>query len=376
MNNKLAINRIAALKYIKNSHSNPYSSAIFKQSFTSLTTPSNHTKRPVSRYIIFASTVAITGIAAQSYRSIHINHTSSNNTNTTNNKNNNNNNEQYTLALTPSQLQQFTSDNTITLYQYSTCPFCNKVQAYLDYHQIPYNVVEVNPLTKSELKSWSDQYKKVPILVMNDIIYRDSKHIINQLEHTLNQYRTVPHDIDEDEQKWINWVDTEFIPLITPNLYKTWSNAVSAFDYINSNSALSGGMKLLNVYVGAAAMYMVAQKRLKNRYKDQDVNQLLVQACNQYASDAINRTTHYHNSRSSSPDIADLNLYGVLRATCYCSAYLKHLLLGSDSATSDAFKQWYTSMEQLAPKMTTANIIDHNTVDTKKYQVTPQTMAV
>lgn len=37
--------------------------------------------------------------------------------------------------------------------------------AFLDYHDIPYRVVEVNPLSKKEIK-WSD-YKKVPILVVD-----------------------------------------------------------------------------------------------------------------------------------------------------------------------------------------------------------------
>lgn len=37
--------------------------------------------------------------------------------------------------------------------------------AFLDYYDIPYKVVEVNPINKKEIK-WSD-YKKVPILVVD-----------------------------------------------------------------------------------------------------------------------------------------------------------------------------------------------------------------
>ena len=37
--------------------------------------------------------------------------------------------------------------------------------AFLDYHDIPYKVVEVNPMNKKEIK-WSD-YKKVPILMVD-----------------------------------------------------------------------------------------------------------------------------------------------------------------------------------------------------------------
>ncbi|KAE9588266.1 hypothetical protein Lal_00002755 [Lupinus albus] len=44
--------------------------------------------------------------------------------------------------------------HSVVLYQYEACPFCNKVKAFLDYYDIPYKVVEVNPLSKKEIK-WS-----------------------------------------------------------------------------------------------------------------------------------------------------------------------------------------------------------------------------
>lgn len=39
------------------------------------------------------------------------------------------------------------------------------ISAFLDYYDIPYKVVEVNPISKKEIK-WSD-YKKVPILMVD-----------------------------------------------------------------------------------------------------------------------------------------------------------------------------------------------------------------
>ena len=58
------------------------------------------------------------------------------------------------------------TDNTglkLTLYQYQTCPFCCKVRAVLDYHGFSYDVIEVNSITKKQLK-WS-AYPKVPVLI-------------------------------------------------------------------------------------------------------------------------------------------------------------------------------------------------------------------
>lgn len=41
---------------------------------------------------------------------------------------------------------------SITLYQYAICPFCSKAKALLAYAGIEHEVVEVNPLTKAEIK--------------------------------------------------------------------------------------------------------------------------------------------------------------------------------------------------------------------------------
>uniref|UniRef100_A0A7I2V308 Prostaglandin E synthase 2 n=1 Tax=Homo sapiens TaxID=9606 RepID=A0A7I2V308_HUMAN len=54
----------------------------------------------------------------------------------------------------------------LTLYQYKTCPFCSKVRAFLDFHALPYQVVEVNPVRRAEIKFSS--YRKVPILVAQE----------------------------------------------------------------------------------------------------------------------------------------------------------------------------------------------------------------
>jgi microsomal prostaglandin-E synthase 2 len=51
----------------------------------------------------------------------------------------------------------------LRLYQYQTCPYCCKVRAMLDYYGFSYEVVEVNPVTRSQLK-FSKDYKKVPVL--------------------------------------------------------------------------------------------------------------------------------------------------------------------------------------------------------------------
>lgn len=44
--------------------------------------------------------------------------------------------------------------HNIELYKYAICPFCNRVKAFLDYAGLEYSQIEVNPLTKKEIKWW------------------------------------------------------------------------------------------------------------------------------------------------------------------------------------------------------------------------------
>lgn len=52
----------------------------------------------------------------------------------------------------------------LTLYQYCSCPFCCKTRTFLDYFGLNYNIVEVNPVLRQQLK-WSQNYRKVPIVL-------------------------------------------------------------------------------------------------------------------------------------------------------------------------------------------------------------------
>ena len=56
---------------------------------------------------------------------------------------------------------------SLTLYQYKTCPFCCKTRAFLDYYGFEYKSVEVNPLTRKEIKF--SKYKKVPFIIVDNL---------------------------------------------------------------------------------------------------------------------------------------------------------------------------------------------------------------
>lgn len=43
---------------------------------------------------------------------------------------------------------------SVSLYQYHICPFCNYAKAVMSYAKVSFQPIEVNPLTKAELKPW------------------------------------------------------------------------------------------------------------------------------------------------------------------------------------------------------------------------------
>lgn len=46
------------------------------------------------------------------------------------------------------------------------------MRVFLDYHGLPYEIVEVNPVMRQEIK-WSS-YRKVPILMVNEDVVSDN----------------------------------------------------------------------------------------------------------------------------------------------------------------------------------------------------------
>lgn len=149
----------------------------------------------------------------------------------------------------------------ITLFQYQTCPFCCKVRAFLDFNGISYNVVEVDGVTKKDLK-WSES-KKVPTLLVETKDKRflqltDSSVIVSVLASYLrhpgqdvvelasfypsisfyddkgkkttdimNKYFLMSEELSakqkeavEQERKWRSWVDAHLVHMISPNVYR------------------------------------------------------------------------------------------------------------------------------------------------------------
>ncbi|KAL8132800.1 uncharacterized protein LOC141712246 [Apium graveolens] len=225
----------------------------------------------------------------------------------------------------------------VVLYQYEACPFCNKVKAFLDYCDVPYQIVEVNPFSKKEIK-WSD-YKKVPILVVDGEQMNDSSVIIDKLGSMMNSDTPVNEVPDNDEEKqWRCWVDNHLVHMLSPNIYRNTSEALESFDYITSNGNFGFTEKITVKYAGAAAMYFVS-KNLKKKYNITDERAALYEAAQQWV-EALNGREFLGGSK---PNLADLAVFGVLRP-------IRYLKSGVDMVENTQIGDWYARMESVVGK--------------------------
>nr|XP_060613175.1 prostaglandin E synthase 2 [Anolis sagrei ordinatus] len=275
----------------------------------------------------------------------------------------------------------------LTLYQYKTCPFCSKVRAFLDYHQLPYEIVEVNPVMRREIKF--SMYRKVPILLadtgstlqLNDssvIISAIKTYLISRksLEEIVSYYppmqaqnergkevteysnkywlmldeketlRIYPtKDTRVEEMKWRKWADDWLVHLISPNVYRSPGEALASFDYIVREGKFGPVEGLFAKYVGAAAMFFIG-KRLKSRHHLQDnVREDLYKAANDWVK-AVGKKRMFMGG--AQPNLADLAVFGVLRVMEGLEAF-------DDMMAHTKIQPWYHRMEAAIREARSAN---------------------
>ncbi|CAL1547767.1 unnamed protein product [Lymnaea stagnalis] len=284
-------------------------------------------------------------------------------------------------AIKPSRNVQVDTDKSglkLTLFQYQTCPFCCKVRAVLDYHGFSYDVIEVNSVTKKQLK-WSD-YQKVPIVIVElpgsdqEVVIKDSSVIISVLESYLhdnaasipqlcsyypcltenegrrkkydfqNKYfimfpRTVDlnHTVEErsEERKWRKWADDHLVHMLSPNAYRTVKESLQAFQYFSAVGQWEQNFSFLEryvvIYIGAAVMYVMGMI-LKNKYKlKEDVRESLYDACNEWVK-AVGKERVFMGG--DQPNLADLAVYGILNSIEGCTAF-------QDALQNTKIGSWY-----------------------------------
>jgi microsomal prostaglandin-E synthase 2 len=260
----------------------------------------------------------------------------------------------------------------VYLYQYKICPFSNIAKVVLTYQQIPYQSIEVNPLTKAEIK-FSKDYHKVPIVRQGE----------GEGEHTLQfNVPTAATTTSSDasgggggggdpssgdtsfanspsSQQWQDFARHKLAPLLYPNLCNTLSNSFRAFDYVHSEPTFTTLQKYSIQWIGSIAMYFAASK-IKKKYQLEDVRLALdggLMEVEQGLEESLASVSSSSSSSSSlppspfflnnsspgshpQPHLGDLAVFGVLKG-------LEGLTILDDILHDERFpsiQQWYSVM--------------------------------
>jgi microsomal prostaglandin-E synthase 2 len=201
----------------------------------------------------------------------------------------------------------------ITLYEYKICPFCNKVKAYLDYLEVDYESVEVNPLTKSEL-TFQKEFKKVPVVILNGLTSGESAEIILKITDTINSgtYAIVKPPstfYPEDTQEWSDWADKKLAVMLYPNITRTMSESWECFSYIDDQKQWNMPLRAVTKSLGSLAMSF-ANGKIKKKYGIVDERAEL-KTCLLVWTKAVAGKSFLHGEDITMPDIL---VFGVLRA--------------------------------------------------------------
>ncbi|XP_051962237.1 prostaglandin E synthase 2-like [Xyrauchen texanus] len=263
------------------------------------------------------------------------------------------------------------SQVNLTLYQYDRCTQCSQLRAFLDYYGIEYHTQHVK---------WS-QYRSVPVLTIDggdSLELNDASVIISAMKTCMidrsrslsevirfypqltstnffgqevteftNKYWVMLNEIAvesvypsksarKEEVRWRRWTDEWLLHLVSPNVFRTPSEALAACGLIVREGRFGAVDGVLVKYVGAVTMFLLS-KLLKVWYRLQDdVREDLYSAVNEWVT-AIGRRRTFMGG--DEPNLADLAVFGVLRT-------IEGLQAFDDIMEKTKVKKWYLAMER------------------------------
>nr|CAG4635544.1 EOG090X08KD [Artemia franciscana] len=143
----------------------------------------------------------------------------------------------------------------------------------------------------------------------------------------------------KEERKWRRWADSTLVHQLSPNVYRTWEEALQAFKYFSMagdwENIFPDWQRQIVIYVGALAMYFVG-KRLKKRHNlRDDVRQSLYEEVNIWLKALQKKGTPFMGGNA--PDLGDLAVYGCLNSIEGCKAF-------QDLLVNTKIRHWYENM--------------------------------
>lgn len=268
-------------------------------------------------------------------------------------------------AVAPQVVQNFPSGVRLQatsnrLYQFESCPFCRKVRSCLDYHKIPYELVEVNPMNKDETKPIAPDYPKVPILQVSagagqDFQMRDSKTIVMALlgdqnpgvapgvplpgatPSTGKMWAKDGEVTGSAEEQWVKWTDLVLVQCIVLNVYRNLGESAETFSYLLTHPNFSWFAQYSGALSGTVVMWGVSKAR-KRKFEIADERVALYEALVAFAEAVKGGGGRFLGGRR--PGAVDFNVYGILRSAEGCQT------------ERDMFEHcpdilpWYNSMQE------------------------------
>ncbi|KAI0241579.1 Prostaglandin E synthase 2 [Lamellibrachia satsuma] len=144
----------------------------------------------------------------------------------------------------------------------------------------------------------------------------------------------------KQERKWRRWNDEVLMHIITPNLYRTVSEARTAVSHFAEvgdwKENIDKRQFWLIMNVGPYAMYTLG-KVLKSKYKlKPEVRLSLYDECDRWVQAVGKKNPFLGGDR---PNLADLSVYGTLSCMEGCPVF-------EDMMANTAIGQWYGQMRQ------------------------------
>jgi len=221
----------------------------------------------------------------------------------------------------------------LKLYQYEVCPYCCKVKSVLDYKKIPYEKIEVNPMTHEELEGNEKALKhdKVPVVMDAGKTLLESNDIIRYLDETYPEKpifaKTKAAAARQDE--WIFFADDELVQILPANIYRTLPEALDSFKYITKVVKFPTWKRYYLMLGGAVAMNIVAKKGMKKRGIS-DPRKVLAEMLEKLAA-GLGKEKFLGGDE---PDVGDLVCHGVLRS-------VREMKVWQDISKNKKVADWY-----------------------------------
>lgn len=250
-------------------------------------------------------------------------------------------------------LLQSTDHSLTKLYRYTTCPWCGTVKAFLDYHKIAHECVEVEPMFKGELSE--SLYKKVPQLRF-DTDEGKGPYLVDSgiIVETLSEHLGLKSQLtDADISKWRQWARGPLVRLITLEFNCSLTAAWRGYSYIDNCDTIPYANKLFLKVIGAPVMYIVATKLTKPRLirdgimkPDDNPKIRLHEELKRFSDEALvdaktKKPRQFHGG--SKPDLADLDAYGVLQSVRGHRVY-------NEIIAETNIGPWLASMDEMTGK--------------------------